>query len=50
MDCSVAQKSRACAIGLAVVSSLVSKGGHARLILVSIPMAFSVLGEERCGV
>lgn len=37
-------------MGLAVVTSLVSKGGNALLMLISIPMAFSVLGEERFGV
>ena len=37
-------------MGLAVLSSLVSKGGNAVLMLVSVPLAFSVLGEERFGV
>ena len=45
-----AQKLRTRAMGLAVASSLVSKGGNALLMLVSIPLAFSVLGEERFGV
>ncbi len=50
MDFCAAQRTRTRAMGLAVVSSLVSKGGNALLMLVSIPLAFSVLGEERFGV
>ena len=50
MNHAAAQETRTRAIGLAVVSSLVSKGGNALLMLVSIPLAFSVLGEERFGV
>ncbi len=38
------------AMGLAVMSSLVSKSGNALLMLISIPLAFTVLGEERYGV
>lgn len=37
-------------MGMAVLSSLLSKGGNALLMLVSIPLAFRVLGEERFGV
>ena len=50
MTHAAAAKSRTRAMGLAVVSSLVSKGGTALLMLVSIPLAFKVLGEERFGV
>ena len=49
MTHAAAAKSRTRAMGLAVVSSLVSKGGTALLMLVSIPLAFKVLGEERFG-
>jgi O-antigen/teichoic acid export membrane protein len=45
-----AQQTRSRAMGLAVLSSLVSKGGNALLMLVSIPLAIRVLGEERFGV
>ena len=45
-----ADENRTRAMGLAVMSSLVSKGGNALLMLVSVPLAFSVLGEERFGV
>ena len=38
------------AMGLAVYSSLLSKGGNSLLMLVSIPLAFRVLGEARFGV
>ena len=38
------------AIGLAVATSLVSKGGNALLMLLSIPLAYKVLGEERFGI
>ena len=50
MTHAAAAQSRTRAMGLAVVSSLVSKGGTALLMLVSIPLAFKVLGEERFGV
>lgn len=50
MEHTTATKNRTRAMGLAVVSSLCSKGGNALLMLVSIPLAFSVLGEERFGV
>ncbi len=50
MPHTAAQQTRTRAMGLAVISSLVSKGGNALLMLVSIPLAFSVLGEERFGV
>ncbi|MES2466761.1 MAG: lipopolysaccharide biosynthesis protein [Verrucomicrobiota bacterium] len=50
MNHAAAAQSRTRAMGLAVVSSLVSKGGTALLMLVSIPLAFKVLGEERFGV
>lgn len=43
-----AQRTRA--IGMAVLSSLMSKGGTALLMLISIPLAFKVLGEARYGV
>ena len=45
-----AQQFRTRAMGLAVMSSLVSKGGNALLMLVSIPLAFRVLGDEQFGV
>ena len=45
-----AQHRRSRAMGMAVLSSLASKGGNAILMLVSIPLAFRVLGEARYGV
>ncbi|MDB6069558.1 MAG: O-antigen flippase Wzx, partial [Verrucomicrobiales bacterium] len=45
-----AQNHRTRAMGMAVLSSLASKGGNAILMLVSIPLAFRVLGEARYGV
>jgi len=50
MPHSDAQKTRTRAMGLAVITSLISKGGNALLMLVSIPLAFRVLGEEQFGV
>ncbi len=50
MPHSDAQKTRTRAMGLAVITSLISKGGNALLMLVSIPLAFKVLGEEQFGV
>ena len=50
MNRTAAQQIRSRAMGLAVASSLLSKGGNAVLMLVSIPLAFNVLGEARFGV
>lgn len=46
----IAQAHRSRAMSLAVLSSVVSKGGNALLMLISVPLAFRLLGEERFGV
>ena len=46
----LAQAHRKRALGLAVVTSLFSKGGTLGLIMVAMPLAYHVLGPERFGV
>ena len=46
----LAQAHRKRALGLAVVTSLFSKGGTIGLILIAMPLALHVLGPERFGV
>jgi O-antigen/teichoic acid export membrane protein len=45
-----AQHQRHRSLSLAVVTSLLSKGGNFLLILIAMPLAYRVLGEERFGV
>jgi O-antigen/teichoic acid export membrane protein len=44
------QTHRQRALGLAIASSLLSKGGTILLILIALPMAYGALGKDRFGV
>src|SRR5687768_6473082 len=44
------RKRRSRSIRLAVFTSFISKGGNVLLMLIAIPLAYRVLGEERAAI
>ena len=44
------QQHRSRRIVLAIVTSIISKGGNILLMLIAIPLAYRVLGEERAAI